>query len=157
MYKSPQEQIENILKLALEEDDFENDITGKVLIPAGKNGAAVIIAKEEGILACVNVLSPIFHMADPSLKIDILIKEGSRVKPDDRIVTISGNLTGILSAERTALNFLSHLSGIATQTTRYVEKVKGTKAVIRDTRKTMPGMRLLEKYAVPSAAAKIIA
>ena len=148
MDKSPQEQLESILRLALEEDDFENDITSKSLISSRQNGTAAIIAKEEGILACVNAVSPIFHMVDPSLKIDILIKEGNRVKPYDRIVTVSGSLAGILGGERTALNFLSHLSGIATQTARYVEKVNGTKAVIRDTRKTMPGLRLLEKYAV---------
>jgi nicotinate-nucleotide pyrophosphorylase (carboxylating) len=148
MNKSPQEQIESIITLALEEDDFENDITGRALISQDKQGTAFIIAKEEGILACVNIISPIFHSVDHSLKINLLQEEGRRVKPGDLIAEISGNLNSILSAERTSLNFLSHLSGIATQTARYAEKIKGTKAVIRDTRKTMPGLRLLEKYAV---------
>jgi nicotinate-nucleotide pyrophosphorylase (carboxylating) len=148
MNKSPQEQIESIITLALEEDDFENDITGRALISQDKQGTAFIIAKEEGILACVNIISPIFHTVDHSLKINLLQEEGRRVKPGDLIAEISGNLNSILSAERTSLNFLSHLSGIATQTARYAEKIKGTKAVIRDTRKTMPGLRLLEKYAV---------
>ena len=79
---------------------------------------------------------------------NLLQKEGNRVKADDIVAEITGNLRSILAAERVALNFLSHLSGIATQTAIYVEKIKGTKAAVRDTRKTMPGMRLLEKYAV---------
>jgi nicotinate-nucleotide pyrophosphorylase (carboxylating) len=148
MYRLPQEQIESIIRLALEEDAFENDITSKALITPEQKGIAFITAKEEGILACVNIVPPIFHMVDHSLKVDILQKEGQRVKPCDRVAKISGKLQSILAAERTALNFLSHLSGIATQTARYAEKIKGTKAVIRDTRKTLPGMRLLEKYAV---------
>jgi nicotinate-nucleotide pyrophosphorylase (carboxylating) len=148
MYKLPQEQIESIIRLALEEDDFENDITSRALISPEQTGTAFIIAKASGILACVKIIPPIFHMVDYSLKIDILQKDGQRVKPYDRIARITGKLQSILSAERTALNFLNHLSGIATQTAAYVEKIKGTKAVIRDTRKTLPGMRLLEKYAV---------
>ncbi|MDD4923606.1 MAG: carboxylating nicotinate-nucleotide diphosphorylase [Dehalococcoidales bacterium] len=148
MYKQPQEQIESIIKLALEEDDFENDITSGVLVSPDKQGVAFIIAKEEGFLACANIISPVFHTVDHSIKVNLLQKEGRKVKPGDLIAEISGNLKSILGAERVVLNFLSHLSGIATQTARYVEKVKGTKAVIRDTRKTLPGMRLLEKYAV---------
>jgi nicotinate-nucleotide pyrophosphorylase (carboxylating) len=148
MDKSPQEQIEDIIRLALQEDGFENDITSRALIPPDKEGTAFILVKEEGILACVNILPPIFHSVDPSLKVNLLQKEGQRVKPGEITAEIRGSLRSILGAERTALNFISHLSGIATQTARYVEKIKGTKAVIRDTRKTMPGMRLLEKYAV---------
>ena len=148
MGKSPQEQIEEIIRLALEEDDFENDITSHTLFSPEQEGTAFIIAKEEGILACINILPPIFHSVDPALKVNLLQKEGQRVKPGELIAEISGSLRSILSAERTALNFLSHLSGIATQTAKYVEQTKGTRAVIRDTRKTMPGLRLLEKYAV---------
>lgn len=148
MNKSPQEQIESIISLALEEDDFENDITSCALISPDKQGTAFILAKEEGILACLNILPPIFHTVDHSLKVNLLQVEGHRVKPGELIAEIRGSVRSILGAERTALNFLSHLSGIATQTARYVEKIKGTKAVIRDTRKTMPGLRLLEKYAV---------
>lgn len=148
MYKTAQEQIESIIRLALEEDVFGNDITSNALVPPDKQGTAFIIAKEEGILACVNIISPIFHTVDHALKVNLLQKEGRRVKRGDIIAEISGNLKSILSAERTVLNFLSRLSGIATQTSKYVEKVKGTRAIIRDTRKTLPGMRLLEKYAV---------
>jgi nicotinate-nucleotide pyrophosphorylase (carboxylating) len=154
VYKTPEEQIENIIRLALEEDDFENDVTSKSLIYPGQEGAAVIIVKTDGILACVDIARPIFHMVDPSLEVNILIKDGVKVKPNDRVVSVSGNLTGILSAERTVLNFLSHLSGIATLTSKYVDMIKGTKAVIRDTRKTMPGLRLLEKYAVTVGGGK---
>jgi nicotinate-nucleotide pyrophosphorylase (carboxylating) len=148
MYKPAQEQIESIIRLALEEDDFENDITCNALISPDKQGSAFIIAKEEGILACANIISPIFHTIDHTLKINLLQTEGRRVKKGDIIAEISGSLRSILSAERTVLNFLCHLSGIATQTSKYVEKVKGTRAIVRDTRKTLPGMRLLEKYAV---------
>jgi nicotinate-nucleotide pyrophosphorylase (carboxylating) len=148
MNKSPQEQIESIITLALEEDDFENDITSCALVSPEQEGTAFILAKEEGILACVNILPPVFHTVDHSLKVNLLQEEGHRIKAGELIAEIKGNVRSILGAERTALNFLSHLSGIATQTARYVEKIKGTKAVIRDTRKTMPGLRLLEKYAV---------
>jgi nicotinate-nucleotide pyrophosphorylase (carboxylating) len=148
MYKAPQEQIESIIRLALEEDNFENDITSNALISAEQQGTAFIIAKEEGILACANIISPVFHTVDHTLKVNLLQQEGCHLKKGDIIAEIKGSLRSILSAERTVLNFLSRLSGIATQTSRYVEKVKGTGAVIRDTRKTLPGMRLLEKYAV---------
>ncbi len=148
MNKPPQEQIESIIRLALEEDDFENDITGIALVSPDKQGAGLIIAKEEGILACVSIIPPIFHTVDHSLKVNLLEKEGRKVKQGDIIAEIRGSLRSILAAERTALNFLSRLSGIATQTARYVDSIKGTKAVVRDTRKTLPGMRLLEKYAV---------
>jgi nicotinate-nucleotide pyrophosphorylase (carboxylating) len=148
MNKLPQEQIESIIRLALEEDDYENDITSNAIIPENQPGTAFIIAKEEGILACVNIILPILHTVDPTIRVNLLQNEGGHIKKDDIIAEIEGNLRKILIAERTVLNFLSHLSGIATITASYVEKVKGTKAIIRDTRKTLPGMRLLEKYAV---------
>ncbi|HAS04677.1 MAG TPA: carboxylating nicotinate-nucleotide diphosphorylase [Dehalococcoidia bacterium] len=148
MYKEPQEQLESIIRLALEEDAYENDITSNALISPQQHGTAFIIAKEDGILACSSIISPIFHSVDYFLKVNLLQKEGNRVKANDLVAEITGNLKSILAAERTVLNFLSHLSGIATQTAIYADKIKGTKAVIRDTRKTMPGLRLLEKYAV---------
>jgi nicotinate-nucleotide pyrophosphorylase (carboxylating) len=148
MNKTPQEQIESIIRLALEEDDFENDITSNALISPDEQGTAYIIAKEEGILACANIISPVFHTVDHALKVNLLQTEGRRVTRGDIIAEIRGSLRSILSAERTVLNFLSRLSGIATQTARYTEKIKGTRAIVRDTRKTLPGMRLLEKYAV---------
>jgi nicotinate-nucleotide pyrophosphorylase (carboxylating) len=148
VYELPEEQIESIIRLALEEDSFENDITSQTLIPPEQNGTAAIIAKEKGILAGVNIAPPVFHLVDPSLTIRILKKDGSQLKPGDRVISVSGHLISILGAERTVLNFLSHLSGIASQTAVYADKIKGSKVVIRDTRKTLPGMRLLEKYAV---------
>jgi nicotinate-nucleotide pyrophosphorylase (carboxylating) len=148
MYKEPQEQLESIIRLALEEDACQNDITSNALISPQQHGTAFIIAKEEGILSCSSIIPPIFHTVDYFLKVNLLQKEGNRVKADDIVAEITGNLRSILAAERVALNFLRHLSGIATQTAIYVEKIKGTKAAVRDTRKTMPGMRLLEKYAV---------
>ncbi len=148
MYRLPQEQIESIIRLALAEDEFENDITSNSLISPNLEGTAFIVAKEEGILACSSIIAPIFHTVDHFLKVNLVQTEGRRVKANDIIAEVNGRLRSILSAERTVLNFLSRLSGIATQTSKYVEKVKGTKAVIRDTRKTLPGMRMLEKYAV---------
>lgn len=148
MYRLPQEQIESIIRLALAEDEFENDITSNSLISTNLEGTAFIVAKEEGILACSSIIAPIFHTVDHFLKVNLVQTEGRRVKANDIIAEVNGRLRSILSAERTVLNFLSRLSGIATQTSKYVEKVKGTKAVVRDTRKTLPGMRMLEKYAV---------
>ncbi len=148
MYNLTEKQIKNIIKLTLEEDAFENDITCNSLGISKQNGKATIIAKANGIIACVSIIPSIFHMADPSLKIDLLKKDGEKVGPYDVVAIISGSLKNILGAERTVLNFLSHLSGVATETAKYVSEVEGTHTIIRDTRKTMPGMRLLEKYAV---------
>ena len=142
------EQINKIIDLALAEDTGYGDITSRILIPPGLSGKAVIIAKEEGILAGGEIARLVFLKVEPSLKIKLLIPDGERLKPGNKVATISGSVAGILKAERVALNFLCRLSGIATGTARYVARVKGLTAVIADTRKTAPGMRLLDKYAV---------
>jgi nicotinate-nucleotide pyrophosphorylase (carboxylating) len=141
-------EIDTIVGLALEEDVGQGDITSESLIPTELTGKAIILVKENGVLAGVEVAQHVFHRIDPSLETEILIPDGTPVKPDDIAGVISGNLIGILKAERVALNFLQRLSGIATLTTRYVNEVRGTTAGIYDTRKTTPGMRFLEKYAV---------
>lgn len=99
-------------------------------------------------MAGITVAGQVFHKVDPSLRFEVLIEDGTRVKPGDIVATVSGSVTSILKAERVALNFLCRLSGIATQTARFVERAHGLKAAITDTRKTTPGLRLLEKYAV---------
>ena len=137
-----------IIDLALAEDTGHGDITSEILISPSLRGRATLLAKADGVLAGGELVSDIFHTVDQFLKIELLIKDGSRIKPGDVIGTVTGRLTSILKAERVALNFLQHLSGIASQTARYVAEVQGCKAKIVDTRKTTPGLRDLEKYAV---------
>jgi len=143
-----EEQIKKIIDLALAEDTGAGDITSRILIPADLTGRAAIVAREEGILAGGDIAKLVFFRVEPSIKVELLIPDGKKLKAEDRVATISGNISAILKAERVALNFLSRLSGIATETAKYVTKVKGTSAIITDTRKTAPGMRLLDKYAV---------
>jgi len=142
------EQIDSIIDLALAEDIGHGDITSEGLIPPELEGKASILAKEEGIIAGGEVARRVFLRVDPSLKVELLIKDGARVQPGDIVATVSGRVISILKAERTALNFLQRLSGIASQTARYIAETQGLGVKITDTRKTTPGLRLLEKYAV---------
>jgi len=142
------EQIDSIIDLALAEDISHGDITSQGLIPPELQGKASILAKAEGIIAGGEVAKTVFLKVDPSLKVELLIKDGARVKPGDIIATVFGNVISILKAERVALNFLQRLSGIASLTAQFIAKTKGLKVKITDTRKTTPGLRLLEKYAV---------
>jgi len=142
------EQIDSIIDLALAEDISHGDITSEGLIPPELQGKASILAKANGIIAGGEIAKRVFLKVDPSLEIELLIKDGVKIKPGDIIATISGKVISILKAERTFLNFLQRLSGIASQTAQYVAEIKGLKAKITDTRKTTPGIRLLEKYAV---------
>ena len=142
------EQIDSIIDIALAEDISHGDITSEGLIPPELEGKASILAKEEGIIAGGEVARRVFLRVDPSLKVELLIKDGARVQPGDIVATVSGRVISILKAERTALNFLQRLSGIASQTARYIAETQGLGVKITDTRKTTPGLRLLEKYAV---------
>ncbi len=141
-------QIEKIVALALAEDLSSGDVTTDALISSAQQGTGFVIIKEKGILAGIEVAKRVFHRVDSELKVDILLEDGSKVKPGDIAAKIEGNATSILRAERVALNFLQHLSGIASEANRYVEATKGLRVRIMDTRKTTPGLRLLEKYAV---------
>jgi len=143
-----EEQVDNIIDLALAEDLGHGDITTEALIPAQLQGKAFILIKEDGVVAGGVVATKVFLRIDPSLKVEVLIKDGTKVRPGDIVATVSGRVASILKAERTALNFLQRLSGIASQTAKYVAKTRGYRANIADTRKTTPGLRLLEKYAV---------
>jgi len=143
-----EEQIDNIIELALAEDISHGDVTSEALIPPDLQGKASILVKAEGILAGGEVAKRVFLKVDPSLKVEIFITDGRKVKPGDRAATIVGTVVSILKAERVALNFLNRLSGIASQTAQYVAKTRGFAVNITDTRKTTPGLRLLEKYAV---------
>jgi nicotinate-nucleotide pyrophosphorylase (carboxylating) len=147
-FQQPQEQIDNIIDLALAEDISHGDITSEVLIPPELQGKASILTKAKGILAGGEVAQKVFLRVDQSLKVKVLIKDGTEVKPGDIVATVTGRVVSILKAERVALNFLQRLSGIASQTAQYVNKTQDLPVIITDTRKTTPGLRLLEKYAV---------
>jgi len=142
------ERIEEIVNCALAEDLSRGDPTTDILIPEYQEGEAYLIAREDGVLAGVGVSTIVFQRLDSALRVNELVRDSSRIYAGDKLSVIGGKVASILSAERVALNFLQHLSGIATETARYVEAIYGTKALIKDTRKTTPGLRLLEKYAV---------
>jgi nicotinate-nucleotide pyrophosphorylase (carboxylating) len=141
-------QIEEIIDYALAEDLSFGDVTTQLLIPLELEGQAFIVVKKEGVLAGIEIAEMVFHRIEPLLKVEEFVSDGTKVYPEEIVAQIQGKAAGILKAERTALNFLQRLSGIATETARYVEAISGTKAKILDTRKTTPGLRLLEKYAV---------
>lgn len=148
MSRNSEQQIDAIIELALAEDISDGDITSRALIPDQLQGRASITAEEAGVVAGGGVAEKVFLRVDPSLKTKIVTGDGGAVEPGDIIATVSGRVISILKAERTAVNFMQHLSGIATETARYVAAVKGLKTKILDTRKTTPGMRALEKAAV---------
>jgi len=144
----PEKEVDAIIDVALNEDTGHGDVTSEALIPPELTGKAEVLVKEKGVLAGIEIAARVFHRVDPLLKIDILIKDGTAIKPGDIAATIVGSVTGVLKAERTALNFLQRLSGIASLTAQYVAEISGFDAKIVDTRKTTPGLRRLEKYAV---------
>jgi len=142
-------EIESLIDLALREDLGENgDVTSNCILNSDDEGQASIIVKKDGIIAGLPIAEWVFKKVNPGLKVQNRVEEGSKVQRFEEIVRIIGPLAGILTAERTGLNFLQRLSGIATLTAEFVRKVAGTKVRILDTRKTTPGFRVLEKYAV---------
>ncbi len=141
-----EELITRIIDLALIEDG--EDVTSTAIFPPGEQMQAVLKAKAGGVLAGLEVVRTVFRRVDPSIRCDFIKKDGDRLEPGDTIGRIAGPAVGVLRGERTALNFLQRMSGIATRTAEYVRLVKGTKAKILDTRKTAPGQRVLDKYAV---------
>ena len=140
--------IESIIDAGLKEDVNTGDITTDLLIPAETKTTAVMIAKADGIIAGLPVAELIFRKLDPEAEFITEINDGSHVQKGELICTIKGTYRALLTGERLALNFLQRMSGIATETSKYVEAVKGYKTEILDTRKTVPGLRLLDKYAV---------
>ena len=133
---------------ALAEDRAYQDVTTSALVPQDQSGRGVIIAKAEGVLAGLPVARAVFLTVDGSLAWQPRSEDSDPVSPGDRIATIEGSLAPILRAERAALNYLTHLSGVATATAALVRALEGTACRLRDTRKTTPGLRALEKYAV---------
>jgi nicotinate-nucleotide pyrophosphorylase (carboxylating) len=146
--------LDSLIKSALREDIGKGDFTSKAIIPSSQKADAAIAAKQEMILAGIGVAAKVFKMADKRITIKIKKKDGDKIKDKEIIAKVSGPARSILAAERTALNFLQHLSGIATLTDKYVTAVRGTKTKILDTRKTTPGWRCLEKYAVKMGGGK---
>ena len=137
-----------LIALALEEDIGPGDVTSLYFIPENRQARAFVAVRGEGVVSGVNLAAAVFATVDPALDVEVLIPDGSRVTAGALLIRVSGAARSILTAERTALNFLQRLSGVATLTARYVDEVKGTRAKILDTRKTTPGYRLLEKQAV---------
>ena len=137
-----------LIDRALAEDRTSHDVTTDTLIPPGMPGVATLTAKSPGVLAGGEVARTVFLRADANLRAELLIEDGAALRPGDAIGRVEGPVGGILRAERCALNFLQHMSGIATETARYASAVAGTGAAIVDTRKTVPGLRTLQKYAV---------
>ncbi|MFN3651848.1 MAG: carboxylating nicotinate-nucleotide diphosphorylase [Armatimonadota bacterium] len=144
---SPRE-IDEAVDRALAEDIGPGDITSLATLPPDAPGRAVFLAKDTGVLAGMPVLERVFARVDPSVRLELLRHDGEDVTPGTELAVARGAAASILTAERTSLNFLQFLSGIATRTARFVALVQGTSARVVDTRKTVPGLRSLSKYAV---------
>jgi nicotinate-nucleotide pyrophosphorylase (carboxylating) len=145
------ESLQPLLTLALDEDIGPGDLTTDVLISTDVTGAVDLISRAEGVVAGLLFVGPILKRVDARLRFRDAVEDGTRVTPNMVLGTIEGPVRPILTVERTMLNFLQNLSGVATLTRQYVDAVAGTGVVILDTRKTMPGWRYLEKYAVRMA------
>lgn len=137
-----------LIRMALEEDIGEGDVTSDYFIPEERMAEAFLKVRNEGVVSGVELAKAVFLEVDPNLEVRIMVEDGSRVGEGAMLMRVSGKARSILTAERTALNFLQRLSGVATLTSRYVALVKHTRAKILDTRKTTPGYRALEKKAV---------
>ena len=140
--------IRDLIDVALAEDVGQGDPTTDALIEPGLTGSAALVSREAGVIAGIDVATAVFTQFDPNLSVAPLTEDGSAVCAGERLAAVNGSVASILKAERTAVNFLQHLSGIATRTREYVDAVQGYRAQIVDTRKTTPGLRRLEKHAV---------
>lgn len=148
------DMIDSVVKAAVKEDLPEGDITSESLIPFHHRSRAFIEAREKGVLAGLEVSERVFRFIDPSLDFKRLWEDGKEFEEGDQMVQLEGASISLLKGERTALNFLQRLSGIATRTHQFYKEVQGTSTQILDTRKTTPGLRILEKYAVKTGGGK---
>ena len=146
--------VDNIIKTALLEDINYCDVTTDYLIPAEQNGKAEFVSKADGIVCGTEIAVRVFQILDENISFEILKKDGEEVKKGDLILTVKGKTAVLLKGERTALNLIQHMSGISTASNKYAKIVEGTNASIADTRKTLPGLRPLQKYAVMTGGAK---
>jgi nicotinate-nucleotide pyrophosphorylase (carboxylating) len=147
------EAARTLIELALKEDVGDGDITTDNIIPAESRRKAKMIAKADGVVAGLPVAEMVFKSLDPEMIWNVITPEGSKVKKGDVLVEFEGTYRALLTGERTALNFLQRMSGIATMSAQYADEVKDFKTVILDTRKTLPGFRILDKYAVKTGGA----
>ena len=145
-------EIDKIISRALKEDVGTGDITSNLIIPRNKTAKAFILAKEEGVIAGLQVAKSVFYKLDKNIRWKNLVMEGEFVSAGTKIVEMKGPYRALLTGERTALNFLQRMSGIASLTLKYVEQLSDLKTKILDTRKTVPGLRLLDKYSVKKGA-----
>ena len=136
------------IKMALEEDISSEDVTTNAVMPEYKKGDVQLICKEDGIIAGLKIFERIFTLLDPETKVEFKVKDGEAVKNGQLLAVVTGDIRVLLSGERTALNYLQRLSGIATYTNSVAKLLEGSKTKLLDTRKTTPGMRIFEKYAV---------
>ena len=146
--KTVDELIDSLIDLAFAEDIGDGDHTTLCCIPADAMGKSRLLIKEAGVLAGVEVAKEIFHRFDPTMKVEVLIEDGTEVKSGDVAMVVEGKIQSLLQTERLMLNVMQRMSGIATMTRRYVKQLEGTRTRVLDTRKTTPGLRMLEKAAV---------
>ena len=140
--------VEELIELAIKEDIGDGDHTSLCCIPAEEQGRMRLLCKQEGVIAGVEIAEIVLHRLDPEMKFEQLIEDGTRVKPGDVAFYVSGRLRSLLQAERILLNIMQRMSGVATQTAFYVKHLEGLHTKVLDTRKTTPGMRMLDKMAV---------
>ena len=141
-------EVNDLIDRAIQEDLSIGDATTDALIPDGLQATATLHTKSPGVLSGSEIAAAVFHRVDPDLTVEVALADGATMERGSVILRVSGSAATMLKAERTAVNFMQHLSGIATATATYVEAVNGTGSQIIDTRKTIPGLRSLEKYAV---------
>jgi len=141
-------EIKRIIERALREDIGPGDVTTGAILTGREKGVARAVAKSDMVIAGIEVFGAVFHAVDPEIRFAAKMRDGERAKKGDTIAEVRGRLSGILRAERVALNFFQRMCGIATLTRSFSDRLKGTRAQILDTRKTAPGLRILDKYAV---------
>lgn len=146
-YVTP-EALRDLIHIALSEDIGSGDITTEATIPVDTNARARMVAKDNGVVAGIEVAVAVFHQINPALQIQVYIQDGTNVRPGDVVMEVSGHARSLLSAERVALNIVQRMSGIATYTRQLCLQLAGTGVQLLDTRKTTPGFRILEKWAV---------
>ena len=150
----PQFYIDDIIKRALEEDINYLDVTTDYLVEDSARSEAVFLAKDEGVIAGIEIAARVFKLIDPEVDIRLSARDGDAVKKGDILAQLRGRTKSLLKGERTALNLVQHMSGIATAANRCAQLIKGTRASVTDTRKTLPGLRALQKYAVVAGGGK---
>ncbi len=141
-------QADRLIRMALEEDISSEDVSTNSVMPEARDGAVDLIAKEEGVIAGLPVFARVFTLLDETTETEFFAKDGDEVKPGQKLAVVRGDIRVLLSGERTALNYLQRMSGIATYTRRVAKLLEGTSTKLLDTRKTMPNNRIFEKYAV---------